>query len=43
VLLEEVGRPRIVTDVASDQVRASLEDMRERLGGPGGARSGEGS
>jgi len=43
VLLEEVGRPRIVADVASAQVRASLEDMRERLGGPGGARSGEGS
>ena len=43
VLLEDVGRPCIVADVASDQVRATLEDMRERLGGPGGGRSGEGS
>jgi 3-dehydroquinate synthase len=42
VLLEDVGRPRVVADVPDDQIRGTLEEMRAGLGRSGGDRPGEG-
>ncbi len=42
VLLEDVGRPRVVEDVPSDLLSSTLEDMGAATGAPGPARDAGG-
>jgi len=42
VLLEDVGRPRVVEDVPADAIRSTLADMGAHAGGRGAGRDGGG-